>query len=96
MTYKVGLVGARRGSSLVQPFTLFPETQVVALCDVDEQRVAGVAEELGVDDRSVYTRYEAFLEAPIDIVVVGTPIQLIRLRIASASSTRPGAADAPT
>lgn len=75
MTYKVGLVGARRGSSLVQPFTLFPETQVVALCDVDEQRVAGVAEELGVDDRSVYTRYEAFLEAPIDIVVVGTPIQ---------------------
>lgn len=75
MTYRIGLVGARRGSSLVQPFTLFPETEVVALCDLDEQRVASVAEELHVPDNRVYTRYEDFLEAPLDIVVVGTPIQ---------------------
>lgn len=75
MTYKVGLVGARRGSSLVQPFALFPETEVVALCDLDEQRMAGVAKDLGVADSNLYTSYDQFLEAPIDIVVVGTPIQ---------------------
>jgi predicted dehydrogenase len=75
MSYKIGLVGARRGSSLVQPFTIFPETEVVALCDLNEERVLGVAKELGVPDRNVYTRYEEFLDTPVDIVVVGTPIQ---------------------
>ena len=31
--YKVGLVGLRRGSSLVRPFEVFPETQITALRD---------------------------------------------------------------
>lgn len=75
MTYRIGLVGARRGSSLVQPFTIFPETEVVALCDLNEERVSSVAEELQIPANRVYTRYEDFLEAPLDIVVVGTPIQ---------------------
>lgn len=76
MKYRVGLVGARRGSSLVRPFQIFPETEITALCDLDQQRVADVAASLQVPERNLFTNYEDFVaNAPVDIVVVGTPIQ---------------------
>lgn len=74
--YRIGLVGANRGSSLAHPFTVFPETQIAALCDLNEARLADAAAHFGVPDRWAFTDYEAFLEAPIDVVVIGTPIQL--------------------
>ncbi|MEZ4866553.1 MAG: Gfo/Idh/MocA family oxidoreductase [Caldilineaceae bacterium] len=75
MTYRVGLIGARRGSSLVRPFESFPETQITALCDLDEARLAATAKALEVDDQQLFTRYEDLLAADIDVVVIGTPIQ---------------------
>jgi predicted dehydrogenase len=75
MSYRVGVVGARRGSSLIRPFALFPETQIVAMCDVDERRLADAAASLDIGDENLFTSYDEFLDANIDIVVVGTPIQ---------------------
>ena len=75
-TYKVGLVGARRGAGLVHPFTLFPETEITALCDLNEKRLAEAGAHFNVPERLMFKDYEAFLESSIDIVVVGTPIQL--------------------
>jgi predicted dehydrogenase len=75
MAYRVGLVGVRRGSSLVRPFELFPETEIAALCDLDERRLADTAKALEVPDEQLYTHYEDLLNAPLDMVVVGTPIQ---------------------
>jgi predicted dehydrogenase len=74
--YRVGLAGVHRGASLVHPFTVFPETEITALCDLDEGRLAEAGEQFNVPDRFLFTDYEAFLEAPIDIVVVGTPMPL--------------------
>jgi predicted dehydrogenase len=72
--YRVGLVGANRGSGLVQPFSVFPETEIVALCDLDGGRLAGAAEHYRVPDGNLFTDYEDFLNAPIDVVVISTPI----------------------
>ena len=75
MQYQVGLVGTRRGSSLVRPFRIFPETEIMALCDVDEQRLASAAEAFQIADDHLFSDYDRFLDSPVDIVVVSTPIQ---------------------
>ena len=75
MQYQVGLVGTRRGSSLVRPFSIFPETEIMALCDVDEQRLASAAEAFQIADDHLFSDYDRFLDSPVDIVVVSTPIQ---------------------
>ena len=72
--YQVGLVGVRRGSSLVSPFTVFPETEITALCDIDERRLAEAGEHFNVPDRFLFTDYEVFLDTPVDMVVVATPM----------------------
>jgi predicted dehydrogenase len=74
--YRIGLVGVHRGSALAYPFSVFPETEIVALCDLDESRLADAGAHYHVPDRELYTAYEDFLAAPIDVVVIGTPIQL--------------------
>lgn len=73
--YKVGLVGLRRGSSLVRPFELFPETEITALCDVNTTSLTEAARAFAVDDKNLFTDYTALLNSDVDIVVVGTPIQ---------------------
>lgn len=75
MPYRVGLIGARRGSSLVRPFETFPETTIAALCDLDEARLQATAQALEVDDQHCFTRYEDMVASDIDIIVIGTPIQ---------------------
>ncbi len=74
--YRVGLVGAHRGAGLVSQFGVHPETEITALCDLNEARLADAGQGFGVPDSGLFTDYETFLNAPIDIVVVGTPIQL--------------------
>ena len=73
---KVGLVGVSRGSGTVAPFSLYPETQICALCDLNETRLTDVAREFNVQDSHCFSDYDNFLSADMDIVVVGTPIQL--------------------
>jgi len=75
MSYRVGLIGARRGSSLVRPFETFPETAITALCDLDEAQLNATAQALEVEEQQLFTRYEDLLASNIDIVVIGTPIQ---------------------
>lgn len=75
MRYRVGLVGVSRGSSLVRPFAVFAETEIAALCDVNQPRLADVAAGFGIGDDHLFTDYNQFLESDVDIVVVGTPIQ---------------------
>lgn len=75
MPYKVGLIGVRRGSSLVRPFQLFPETEITALCDLNQQSLAETGKAFNLPDSNLYNNLDNFLASDIDIVVVGTPIQ---------------------
>lgn len=74
MTYKVGLVGVRRGSSLARPFSLFPETEIYALCDAKAESLPDAGAAFGVPPERCFTSYDEMLASGIDIVVVGTPI----------------------
>ncbi|WP_165822663.1 Gfo/Idh/MocA family protein [Paenibacillus montanisoli] len=73
MTLKIGIVGAR-GLSALQGFKSLPDTEVVALCDLDEAYLKEAAEANGIP--RTYRVYEDMLESDIDAVVVSTPMQL--------------------
>lgn len=71
----VAIAGAAgRGRTFIHTFAANPHTKVVALNDVNEEAVAKIASDNGIDQ--VYTDYEQMLEkASPDIVVIGTPMQ---------------------
>lgn len=70
---KVGIVGAHRGSSYFQPFRSIAETEVTAVCDINETTLENVAERFNVPHR--FTDYTKMLEA-VDLVVLATPENL--------------------
>lgn len=71
---KVGLVGIGRGTAYGNLFSVNPLTEVTALCDFDENKLAGYGRDFGLDDRHLFTRYEDFIGDDLDIVVLGTPM----------------------
>ncbi|MCZ6679276.1 MAG: Gfo/Idh/MocA family oxidoreductase [Candidatus Poribacteria bacterium] len=72
---EVGIVGARRGSSFIQPFTTITETKVAAVCDLNENTLNEIAGKFGIEKR--FTDYEQMLaDEDIDIVVLATPENL--------------------
>ncbi len=71
---KVAFVGVHRASSFFKAFQVHPDTEIVALCDINEATLADVGREVGVTQ--LYTVYEKMLdEAQPDAVVVATPMQ---------------------
>ncbi|MFC5405399.1 Gfo/Idh/MocA family protein [Cohnella soli] len=73
MTIKVGIVGAR-GLSTLLGFQSNPDTEVVALCDLDGDYVQEAAREHGIP--RTYRIFEDILESDIDAVVISTPMHL--------------------
>jgi len=73
---RVGVVGAAgRGHSYFVPFQANPHTDLVALCDVNEEGLRRVAAEVGVEQ--TFTDCEAMLdEGGVDVLVIGTPMPL--------------------
>jgi predicted dehydrogenase len=71
---KVAFVGVHRASSFFKAFQIHPDTQVVALCDINERTLADVGHATGVTQ--LYTIFERMLdEAQPDAVVIATPMQ---------------------
>ena len=73
--YKVGLVGLSRGQGLVRAFATHPQVDVAALCDINPARLADLGAEFKLPDSALYTKYYEFVNAPLDIVVIATPIE---------------------
>jgi len=74
---RLGLVGCRRGKGLAQVFGAHPQAEVTALCDLDAQALARLAEPFGLSPDRLFTDYDEFLRrAPLDAVIVATPIRL--------------------
>lgn len=73
---KVGVVGLRRGKVFVDLFKSHPKTDVVAICDIDQQLLEAVGKELGLADKQMFLSFDDFLDSPLDIVVIATPIEL--------------------
>ena len=71
---KLAIAGVGRGKAFFEPFLAHSETELVALCDVDESRLAGAGKTAGVT--ALYTLYEKMLdEARPDAVVIASPMQ---------------------
>lgn len=72
--WRVGIAGLHRGQGLVQTMAAHPRVTIAALCDVDQATLAEMGARFGLSDRALFTSYDDFVNAPIDIVVIATPI----------------------
>jgi predicted dehydrogenase len=71
---KVGVVSATRGASFAGIFKCFPDVEVVAMCEINEERLKAAADRLDIPKR--FTNYGRFLEEDLDVVAIGTPMHL--------------------
>lgn len=71
---KVGLVGVRRGSSYLSVFSQNPRTEIAAVCDLKHEPLVEIAKHYNLKDNALFTDFYDFINADIDIVVLGTPI----------------------
>ncbi|NPV09460.1 MAG: Gfo/Idh/MocA family oxidoreductase [Anaerolineae bacterium] len=74
-SYKVGLVGLRRGQGLVSTLASHPQVEIAALCDLKPEVVADLGKAYSVPDSRLYTDFDQFVQAPVDAVVIATPIE---------------------
>lgn len=74
MKLRVGVVGLRRGRLYVEVFKLLPETEVVAVCDLDQSLAESIAQEFKVP--AYFTDYVDMLDHGVDIAVISTPAPL--------------------
>lgn len=71
---RVGVIGVGIGSAHLKGYSGVEEAEVVALCDLDENRAKATAKNFNLDNALIYTDYRALLENPdIDAVSVGLP-----------------------
>lgn len=74
MKWRVGIAGLHRGQGLVSTLAAHPRVQIVALCDLDAGSLAESGQRFQVVDSHLYTQFEHFINAPINIAVIATPI----------------------
>ncbi len=72
---QTGFVGLHRGGGLMRSLAGHPRVEVAALCDIDEDTLADTGAAFSLPDGKLFTRFEDFVNAPLDIVVVATPIE---------------------
>ena len=71
---KVGLVGARRGPSLVAGFRAIDGVEVTAVCDTNPEFLEEQGNAHEIPNR--FADYDDMLNSDVDLVVVATPMQL--------------------
>ncbi|MCL6511811.1 MAG: Gfo/Idh/MocA family oxidoreductase [Anaerolineae bacterium] len=72
---KAGIVGLHRGSGLVHALASHPDVQIAALCDMNEETLAGMGRQFGLPDAALFTRFHEFVNAPLDVIAIATPIE---------------------
>ncbi|MBC7327410.1 Gfo/Idh/MocA family oxidoreductase [bacterium] len=74
--WKVGVVGLQRGRVFIDVFNAHPKTEVVAICDINEELLESVGKSLNLGDGQKFISFDDFLtKSPLDIVVIATPIE---------------------
>jgi predicted dehydrogenase len=71
MTIRFGVIGLRRGQSFVRVCRAAQGAEVIALFDVDAERVEASAAEIGAQ---AFSDFDDFLNADLDAVVVASPV----------------------
>lgn len=73
--WQVGFVGLRRGGGLVRSLAGHPHVEIAALCDLNETTLTTMGGDFQLSDRQLFTDYAQFVNAPLDIIVIATPIE---------------------
>jgi len=71
----VGIAGLRRGRGFVSLFAAHPQLNVTALCDLNTDTLADLGAAFNLPEAALHTDYDQFLTAPMDIVMIATPIR---------------------
>lgn len=71
---KIGVLGAGRGAGLAKAMRYATSAELAAICDANEDRLAGAAAATGVSQ--TFTTYEALLDSDVDAVLVASPMPL--------------------
>ncbi|MBE6585193.1 MAG: Gfo/Idh/MocA family oxidoreductase [Ruminococcaceae bacterium] len=71
---KIGIAGVR-GLSTVMGFNAMANTEITALCDLDEDVLNREGDNLHIEKKHRYRIFEDMLEADLDAVVIATPMQ---------------------
>jgi len=74
--WKIGIVGLSRGKGFVNVFSSHPEVEVTALCDIDEKKLEEVGNVFKLPDSARFSKFNDFVNADTDMVMVATPIPL--------------------
>ncbi|MHB0875811.1 MAG: Gfo/Idh/MocA family protein [Anaerolineae bacterium] len=74
MTYRVGVVGFRRGSGPSEVFGALPDCEIAAVCDIDGRALDHARERF--PGAALFTDYEEMLGHGLDIVLVASPVPL--------------------
>ena len=73
--WKVGLVGARRGSSYGRLMHRDPRFEIAALCDADGEHLGDHQKDVGLPDAACFLNYKDFIGSGLmEAVIIGTPI----------------------
>ncbi|HOC02638.1 MAG TPA: Gfo/Idh/MocA family oxidoreductase [Candidatus Ratteibacteria bacterium] len=72
--FNVGIVGLSRGRGFVSLFEVHPDVSVKAVCDIDEDKLSTVGDAFNLPDKARFTKFDDFINADIDIVMIATPI----------------------
>jgi predicted dehydrogenase len=71
---RVGVIGVGIGQAHINAYKKVPEVEIVALCDVNENRAQTVAQGTDLTDAQIFGDHRAMLdEAQLDAVSVGLP-----------------------
>jgi len=73
--WKVGVVGLSRGRGLANSMANHPDVEIAALCDLDREVLVEKGTEFQVEDQHLYSQFHNFVNAPVDVIVVATPIE---------------------
>ena len=73
--WNVGIVGLSRGRGFVNVFSAHPRVEVTAVCDVDEEKLSQTGQAFNLPESRQFTSFDDFLDAPMDIVMIATPIR---------------------
>jgi len=73
-TVKIGVIGTRRGATVVKATRLVPNHEITAMCDLVESRVEAGCQRAGVPEAKRYTDHKKMVaEANIDAVFIAVP-----------------------
>lgn len=71
---RIGVIGVGIGQAHINAYQKVPEVEIVALCDVNQERAQAVAQKSDLQDAQIFEDHRAMLEtAQLDAVSVGLP-----------------------